>query len=92
MKLPFKIIKIINIIALVFLLLGAYGLAITGYLQVFAALLFLIKFPKNKLIYLYFAIVILFFIIWDRHTVDWLFTIPIGLIFFLTYIIYNQKN
>ena len=92
MKLPFKIIKVINIIALVFLLLGFYGLAITGYLQVFAALLFFIKFPKNKLIYIYFSFVMLFFIIWDRHTMDALFTIPIALIFFLTYIIYTQKE
>ena len=92
MILPFKIIKITNIIALAFLLLGGYGLAVTGILQVIAALFFLITFPKNKLIYTYFSIVILFFIIWDRHTMDWLFVIPIGLIFFLTYIIYNQKK
>lgn len=92
MKLPFKIIKVINIIALAFLLLGFYGLAIAGYLQVFAALLFFIKFPKNKLIYIYFSFVMLFFIIWDRHTMDALFIIPIALLFFLTYIIYNQKE
>ena len=92
MILPFKITKAINIIALLFLLLGGYGLAVTGFLQVIAALLFLITFPKNKLIYIYFAIVLLFFIIWDKHTMDWLFIIPISLIFFLTYIIYNQKE
>lgn len=92
MTLPFKVIKVINIIALFFLLLGAYGLAVTGFLQVIAALFFLVTYPKNKLIYIYFSFVILFFIIWDRHTMDWLFIIPIGLIFFLTYIIYNQKK
>lgn len=92
MILPFKIIKTINIIALLFMLLGGYGLAITGFLQVFAAILFLITFPKNKLIYIYFAIVILFFLIWDGHSMNWLFVIPIALIIFLTYIIYNQKE
>lgn len=92
MILPFKVIKVINMIALFFLLLGGYGLAFTGFLQVIAALFFLVTFPKNKLIYIYFAIVISFFIIWDRHTMNWLFIIPIGLIFFLTYIIYNQKE
>ncbi len=92
MILPFKVIKVINIIALFFLLLGGHGLKVTGFLQVFAALLFLIKFPKNKLIYIYFFIVILFFSIWDGHSIDWLFIIPIALIFFLTHIIYNQKE
>lgn len=92
MKIPFKITKILNIIALFPLLLGAYGLALTGFLQVIAALLFLLEFPKNKLIYIYFALVIMFFIIWDRNSMDWLFTIPIFLIFFLTYIIHFQKN
>jgi hypothetical protein len=92
MILPFKVIKVINMIALFFLLLGGYGLAVTGFLQVITALFFLITFPKNKLIYIYFGIVILFFSIWDRHTMDWLFIIPIGLIFFLTYIIYTQKE
>lgn len=92
MKIPFKITKILNIIALFPLLLGAYGLALTGFLQVIAAILFLLEFSKNKLIYIYFALVIMFFIIWDRNSMDWLFTIPIFLIFFLTYIIHFQKN
>ena len=92
MKIPFKITKILNIIALFPLLLGAYGLALTGFLQVIAAILFLLEFPKNKLIYTYFALVIMFFIIWDRNSMDWLFIIPIFLIFFLTYIINFQKN
>ena len=92
MKIPFKITKFLNIIALFPLLLGAYGLALTGFLQVIAAILFLLEFSKNKLIYIYFALVIMFFIIWDRNSMDWLFTIPIFLIFFLTYIIHFQKN
>ena len=92
MKLPFKVIEIINIAALMFLLAGAYGLPITGILQVTAAIFFLTVFPKNKLIYIYFGLVIIFFLIWDRHTMDWLFLIPIFLVFFLTYVIYNQKN
>ena len=92
MKIPFKITKILNIIALFPLLLGAYGLALTGFLQVIAAILFLLEFSKNKLIYTYFALVIMFFIIWDRNSMDWLFIIPIFLIFFLTYIINFQKN
>jgi len=79
MKIPFKITKILNIIALFPLLLGAYGLALTGFLQVIAAILFLLEFSKNKLIYIHFALVIMFFIIWDRNSMDWLFTIPIFL-------------
>ena len=92
MRVPFIIIKILNIIALLPLFLGVYGLALTGLLQVIAAILFLLEFPKNKLIYIYFTLVIVFFIIWDRNSMDWLFTIPIFLIFFLTYIIHFQKN
>ena len=92
MKTGLKITKIINIIALLFLLMGGYGLAMTGLLQVIAAIIFLIAFPKNKLIYIYFGLVITFFLIWDRNTFDWLFAIPITLIFFLTFIIHKQKN
>lgn len=91
MKTQLKITKIINIIALLFLLLGGYGIAITGGLQVLAGMLFLIAFPKNKLIYIYFGLVTLFFIIWNGDF-KWLFTIPIFLIGFLTYIIYSQNK
>lgn len=92
MKIPFTFIKIINIIALLFLLLGGFGLAITGLLQVIAAILFFLEYPKNKLIHIYFGLVIIFFIIWDRNSIDWLFAIPIFLLFFLTYIIHFQKK
>ncbi len=91
MERNFKALKIINIIALLFLVLGAYGIAITGILQVFAALMFVALFPKNKLIYVYFGLVIMFFLIWDGNDFDWTFALPIFLIFFLTYIIYKQK-
>ena len=92
MKTTFKIVEIINIAALMFLLCGGYGLPITGALQVLGAILFVLIFPKNKLIYIYFSLVILFFLIWDRQSMDWLFALPIALIFFLTFIIYNQKK
>jgi hypothetical protein len=92
MRIAFKIVEIINSVALLFLLLGGYGLGMTGVLQVIAALLFLAIFPKNKLIYIYFGIVILFFLIWDRKSMDWLFIMPIFLIFFMTFIIYKQKK
>ncbi len=91
MEASFKIVKITNIIALLFLLLGAYGLAITGGLQVMAALGFTFLFPKNKLIYIYFGLVTLFFLLWDQEHFNWTFCIPFFLIFFLTFIIYNQK-
>lgn len=87
----FKVIKIINSIALLFLLLNGYGLPITGFLQLTAAILFIILFPKNKLIYIYFALVVIFFLFWDYGSFNWLFAIPIFLIVFLTFIIYNQK-
>ncbi|MCV9927326.1 hypothetical protein OIU83_06670 [Flavobacterium sp. LS1R49] len=92
MKTTFKIVEFINIVALLFLILGGYGLAITGALQVITAIFFFLLFPKNKLIYIYFGLVITFFLIWDRHTFNWLFLLPASLIFFLTYIIYNQKS
>jgi uncharacterized protein len=85
-------IKITNIIALLFLILGGYGIAMTGVLQVCAATLFLLRFPKNKLIYIYFTLVAVFFLFWDQHSFDGLFAIPIFLIFFLTFIIYKQNN
>ncbi|MNX59880.1 hypothetical protein D3C86_907690 [compost metagenome] len=91
MKITFKIVEIINICALTFLLAGAYGIAITGALQVLAAFLFLVLFPKNKFIYIYFSLVFFFFLIWDGEF-TWLFLLPISLIFFLTFIIYNQKK
>lgn len=90
MKIAFKITKIVNIIALLFLILGPYGIAITGLLQVISAVLFVIIFPKNKLIYIYFSLVMFFFLIWDTNF-GWDFFIPIFLIFFLTYTIYTQK-
>ena len=91
MKITFTTSKIINIIALLFLLLGSYGLAITGFLQVIAAILYLIAFPKSKLIYSYFVLVIIFFAFWDK-TFSWFFALPILLIFYLTYIIHFQKK
>ena len=92
MKIAFILAKIINTIALSCLILGPYGIMFTGIFQVTAAILFLISNPKNKLIYAYFATVIFFFIIWDGHTMNWLFTIPIVLIAFLTLIIYKQEH
>lgn len=92
MKTAFKIAEIINVIALMFLLLGFYGLPVTGFLQVLAALIFICAFPKNQLIYVYFALVVFFFLIWDGHTLGWIFALPIFLIVFLTVIIYKQKK
>ena len=91
MKTTFKVLEIINICALLFLLLGGYGIAVTGALQVLAAVLFIIIFPKNKMIYIYFSLVIIFFLSWNGEF-SWLFLLPISLIFFLTFIIYNQKK
>ncbi|HKX87180.1 MAG TPA: hypothetical protein VJL37_10940 [Flavobacterium sp.] len=92
MKTALKIIEIINIAALLFLLIGAYGLPLTGFLQVVAALIFIGTFPKNKFIYCYFGLVIFFFAVWNGTLEDWFFIIPIFLIFFLTFIIYHQKR
>lgn len=93
MKLTFKLLKVINIIGLLFLLLGPYGIAVTGLLQFISAVLFIILFPKNKLIYIYFALVTVFFIAWNActYSINGLFVLPLFLILFLTYTIYNQK-
>ncbi len=93
MKLLIKSTKVINITALCFLLLGPYGLAITGFLQVIAAILFLIAFPIDKYIYVYLVSVCLFFIFWDIDSFfKWQIFIPIALMLFLTYIIHFKKN
>mgnify|MGYP001794482564 CR=1 FL=1 len=94
MKITFQILRTINIVGLLFLFLGPYGLPVTGLLQVISALLFIILFPKNKLIYIYFALVGLFFFILnivDHSYTIWVFALPLFLIVFLTYTIYNQK-
>ena len=91
MKTAFKTAEIINIIALLFLALGGYGIGATGFLQIISAIAFLFLFPKNKLIYIYFGIVIIFFCFWDGNF-DWLFALPIFLVLFLTFIIYKQKS
>lgn len=88
----FALSKAINIIALLFLLLGPYGLAITGALQVLAGTLYFFVFPKSKLIYIYFGLVALFFLIWDREGFSWLFTIPFFLVVYLSYIIHFTIN
>lgn len=90
MKTTLILSKIINIIALLFLLLGAYGLAITGALQVLAAIIYFLSFPKNRLIYIYFGLVGIFFLFWTG-SFNWWFSIPIFLLVFLTYIIHFQK-
>ncbi|MDG5492511.1 hypothetical protein [Psychroserpens sp. SPM9] len=91
MKILLNISRFINVIALLFLILGPYGIAITGFLQLIAALIFLIVFPKNILIYIYFAVVGLFFLLWNRELDTWLFIIPILLIFYLSYLIHWNK-
>ena len=78
MKTILKLSKTVNIIALVFLLLGPYGIAITGALQLLAAVIYLTIYYYNRLIYIYFGLVIVFFIFWERNF-DWLFSIPIFL-------------
>lgn len=90
MKIAFKIVEIINIIALLFLCFLAYGIAITGFLQIISAIFFLLLFPKNKRIYIYFGLVIFFFYFWDGQF-GWFFSLPLFLVGFLTFIIYNQK-
>lgn len=92
MKTLFVISKALNIVALLFLLLGPYGLAITGALQVLAATLYFAVFPKSRLIYIYFGLVFLFFLIWDREAFSWMFSIPFFLIVYLSYIIHFTKN
>jgi len=91
MKTAFDLSKIINVITLCCLLAGPCGLAITGFLQIIAALLFVVTFPKSKLIYLYFVIVALFFTIWKGNILGWQFILPIFLIVFLSLTIHTKK-
>lgn len=93
MKIVVKISKVINIIALLFLLFGFYGIAFTGLFQVIAAVLFLIARPKEKLLWIYFGTVLIFFVIWDNNIIhwQWIFLIPACLIILLTYIIHFKK-
>ncbi len=81
----------INILGLCFLILGPWGIAITGGLQVLDSLFYLIVFPKDKLIYSYLIVVGIFFLVWD-YQFNWMFSIPILLMIFLTYIIHFQKT
>ncbi|WP_432671900.1 YqjF family protein [Flavobacterium sp. SM2513] len=86
-----RALKILNSIALLFLFGGAYGLPVTGLLQLIIAIVFLIFRPKNKSIYIYFTLVIIFFCLWNGNF-TWLFSIPVFLILFLTYIIHTQNE
>ena len=91
MEIALTLSKIINIIALLFLFLGAYGIAMTGALQVLAAIIYFFAYPKNRLIYIYFGLVGVFFLFWNG-SFNWWFSIPIFLLVFLTYIIKKKKN
>ena len=93
MKHVLKASKFINITALLFLLFGPYGIAITGFLQVIAAIFICNSISKKTYgFYIYFAIVGLFFIFWNEKVFDWQFTIPIGLLIFLSFLIHSKKN
>jgi len=93
MKTIFKSSKVVNVIALCIIIFGGYGLPITGFLQVIAAILFLIAFPKDKLIYVYFLLVGTFFVLWNRNIMEltWLFIIPVYLLIHLSYVIHTKK-
>jgi len=62
---------------------------VTGALQVIIAMILLALNPKDFRLYGYFAVTILFFILWLGFNIneDWLFTIPAILALFLTYIV-----
>ena len=91
----YQISKVLNVLALLFLLGGPYGLAFTGILQILAAFFFLIAFPKSKLIYTYFIITCLFFVLLKTNVYELfgpILLVPIVLIFFLSYIIHFKKK
>lgn len=93
MKTVIKISKVVNIIALLFLAFGFYGLPFTGLFQVIAAILLFIARPKEKLLWIYFGSVVTFFFIWDNNIIhwQWIFAIPLCLLLLLTYIIHFKK-
>lgn len=92
MRIIFKISRIINIIGLLFLIFGPYGIAVTGLLQFIAAIFFLIAFPRNHHIYIYFIMVGLFFMFWNNNVFHWQLLIPLGLLVYLSYLIHFQKK
>ena len=61
----------------------------TGVAQVVIALILFALNPKDKRLYVYFSITILFFIVWLGFNInhDWIFTLPPVLALFLTYIL-----
>nr|WP_321224951.1 hypothetical protein [uncultured Psychroserpens sp.] len=91
MKTILQISKVINIIALLCLIWLGYGLMLTGILQILAAVLFFIAFPKEKLIYIYFTVVAIFFMIWEGNPFGWQFLVILGLMILLTCTIHTKK-
>lgn len=87
-----KILKVINTIALCFIIGGAYGLMFTGLFQLIAGIIFIFVFPKNTFIYIYFALVLLFFFMYMGNIFGWQLIIPVSLMFFLTYIIHVDSK
>ena len=92
MKIVLQISKVLNILALCCLLLGPYGLILTGALQILAALLYLISNPKSHRIYIYLLITALFLLFWKMDIFGWQFLIPISLMIYLTFIIHTKKK
>jgi hypothetical protein len=85
--------KTLNVIVLCFIIFGGYGLTRRGLLQVLAFMLFLIVFPKDKLIYVNFILVATFFLLWNRNIMDlkWILITPAYLLIHLSDLIQSKK-
>lgn len=61
----------------------------TGVAQVVIALILFALDPKDKRLYVYFSITIVFFIVWLGFNItnNWIFSLPPALALFLTYIL-----
>ena len=90
--LPFAI-AIISIFHPPLLIYAIMSTAVTGGLQVIVALALWCINPENFQLYIYFAITALFFSFVWFEIINWyVYSIPVGLAVYLTYILYIESN
>lgn len=71
---------------------GLVSTSITGAIQVIIAIIYFYKYPKDKLIKIYFIGVLIFGICWYSFLSDWYWLLPPVLFMLLSYIIYSKRE